>query len=115
MLMSTTQHSSLTCELLWLGHSSLSLSLSFLERESTAKETYTAILRVLSSKKNSIELNPDSIPGPDFLSAEDTKIGKTAFSEMKWWKGNRLYIITLNVGISRAGKIPGLNPTVKSR
>lgn len=27
------------------------------------------------------ELNPDSIPGPDFLSAEDRKIGKTAFSE----------------------------------
>lgn len=62
---------------------------------------------------NGPELISDSIPSPDLLSAEDRKIGKIVFSEMKQWKGNRLYIITLNVGISRAGEIPWLNPMVK--
>lgn len=77
LLMSTTQHSSLTCEQLWLGHSSL------FWKENPQPKRLTQQFLEFFPPKNSTELNPDSIPGPDFLSAEDTKIGKTAFSEMK--------------------------------
>lgn len=72
-LMSTTQHSSLTCEQLWL----------FFWKENPLPKRLTQQFLEFFPPKNSTELNPDSIPGPDFLSAEDTKIGKTAFSEMK--------------------------------
>lgn len=71
-----TPCSFLTCELLWLEH------IRILERQSTAREISAAILKAILSNKWH-RANSDSIPSPDFFSAEERKIGEIVFSEMK--------------------------------